>query len=86
MTASLRAISSAQHRQSVPRTLVVHARGDRPLQLHRGDVVRVYLTLFFKPSMIELAYNGSYVPSKGVKMTEAYASTLNIRSTFAAVC
>ena len=39
---------------------------------------RVYLTLFFKPSMIELAYNGSYVPLKGVKMTEAYASTLNI--------
>jgi ubiquinol-cytochrome c reductase cytochrome b subunit len=38
----------------------------------------VYLTLFFKPSMIELAYNGSYVPLKGVKMTEAYASTLNI--------
>ena len=26
--------------------------------------------------MIELAYNGSYVPLKGVKMTEAYASTL----------
>jgi ubiquinol-cytochrome c reductase cytochrome b subunit len=38
----------------------------------------VYLTLFFKPSMIELVYNGSYVPLKGVKMTEAYASTLNI--------
>ncbi len=38
----------------------------------------VYLTFFFKPSMIELVYDGSYVPLKGVKMTEAYASTLNI--------
>jgi len=38
----------------------------------------VYLTLFFKPSMIELAYNGSYVPLKGVEMSEAYASTLDI--------
>jgi quinol---cytochrome-c reductase cytochrome b subunit len=38
----------------------------------------VYLTLFFKPSMIEIAYNGSYVPLKGVKMSEAYASTLDI--------
>ena len=38
----------------------------------------VYLTLFFKPSMIEIAYNGSYVPLKGVQMSEAYASTLDI--------
>ncbi|MCU0280042.1 MAG: cytochrome b [Candidatus Nanopelagicales bacterium] len=38
----------------------------------------VYLTLFFKPSMIEIAYNGSYVPLKGIKMSEAYASTLDI--------
>lgn len=38
----------------------------------------VYLTLFFKPSMIEIVYNGSYVPLKGVEMSEAYASTLDI--------
>lgn len=37
-----------------------------------------YLTLFFKPSMVEIVYNGSYVPLKGVKMTEAYESALNI--------
>ena len=37
-----------------------------------------FLTLFFKPSMIELVYDGSYVPLKGIKMTEAYASTLDI--------
>ena len=37
-----------------------------------------YLTLWFKPSMVEIVYNGSYVPLKGVKMSEAFASTLNI--------
>ena len=37
-----------------------------------------YLTLWFKPSMVEVIYNGSYVPLKGVKMSEAFASTLNI--------
>ncbi len=38
----------------------------------------VFLTLFFKPSMIEVVYDGSYVPLKGVTMSEAYASSLNI--------
>ncbi len=38
----------------------------------------VFLTLFFKPSMIEVIYDGSYVPLKGIKMSEAYASTLDI--------
>ena len=38
----------------------------------------VYLTLFFKPSMVEVIYNGSYVPLKGIEMSEAYASTLDI--------
>lgn len=37
-----------------------------------------YLTLWFKPSMTEVIYNGSYVPLKGIKMSEAYASTLDI--------
>ncbi|MDQ5975255.1 MAG: ubiquinol-cytochrome c reductase cytochrome b subunit [Actinomycetota bacterium] len=37
-----------------------------------------FLTLFFKPSMIEVIYDGSYVPLKGVKMSEAYASSLDI--------
>ncbi|MBU6245235.1 MAG: ubiquinol-cytochrome c reductase cytochrome b subunit [Actinomycetales bacterium] len=37
-----------------------------------------YLTLFFKPSMVEVVYDGSYVPLKGVQMSEAYASTLDI--------
>jgi ubiquinol-cytochrome c reductase cytochrome b subunit len=38
----------------------------------------IYLTLFFKPSMTEIVYNGSYAPLQGVKMSEAYASTLDI--------
>ncbi|HYO18076.1 MAG TPA: cytochrome b N-terminal domain-containing protein, partial [Dermatophilaceae bacterium] len=38
----------------------------------------VYLTLWFNPSMIEVVYDGSYAPLKGVKMSEAMASTLNI--------
>lgn len=37
-----------------------------------------YLTLWFKPSMTEIIYNGSYMPLKGVKMSEAYSSTLDI--------
>ncbi|MCF6522966.1 ubiquinol-cytochrome c reductase cytochrome b subunit [Streptomyces sp. JJ36] len=38
----------------------------------------VYLTLFFTPSMAEVEYHGAYVPMHGVRMTEAYASTLDI--------
>ncbi|WP_242889635.1 cytochrome bc1 complex cytochrome b subunit [Actinomadura litoris] len=38
----------------------------------------VYLTLFFKPSMHEVIYNGSYTKLRGVKMSEAYASSLKI--------
>jgi ubiquinol-cytochrome c reductase cytochrome b subunit len=37
-----------------------------------------YLTLFFKPSMVEVVYQGSYVPLKGIEMSEAYASSLDI--------
>ncbi|MEU0219733.1 cytochrome bc complex cytochrome b subunit [Streptomyces sp. NPDC006265] len=38
----------------------------------------VYLTLFFHPSTNEVTYQGSYVPLNGVRMSEAYASTLDI--------
>ncbi|CAL9281448.1 cytochrome bc1 complex cytochrome b subunit [Streptomyces sp. SudanB52_2052] len=38
----------------------------------------VYLTLFFHPSMNEVVYDGSYPPLNGVRMSEAYASTLDI--------
>ena len=37
-----------------------------------------YLALFFKPSMTEIAYHGTYIPLNGIKMSEAYASTINI--------
>ncbi|MBO2462808.1 cytochrome bc1 complex cytochrome b subunit [Actinomadura violacea] len=38
----------------------------------------VFLTFFFKPSMTEVVYHGSYVPLRGVEMSEAYASTLRL--------
>ncbi|WP_424214136.1 cytochrome b [Streptomyces sp. BI20] len=38
----------------------------------------VYLTLFFHPSMNEVVYHGPYVPMQGVRMSEAFASTLHI--------
>ncbi|MEU9606750.1 cytochrome bc complex cytochrome b subunit [Streptomyces sp. NPDC048057] len=38
----------------------------------------VYLTLFFNPSMNEIVYNGSYVPMQGIKVSEAFASTMDI--------
>ncbi|THA60664.1 cytochrome bc complex cytochrome b subunit [Streptomyces sp. A0958] len=38
----------------------------------------VYLTLFFHPSMNEVVYHGPYEPMQGIRMSEAYASTLNI--------
>ena len=41
-------------------------------------ITGTYLTLFFKPSMIEVMYDGSYIPLKGVMMSEAYSSTLDI--------
>ncbi|REF34900.1 cytochrome b [Thermasporomyces composti] len=37
-----------------------------------------FLTLWFKPSMQEVVYDGSYGPLRGVHMSEAFASTLNI--------
>lgn len=38
----------------------------------------VFLTLFYKPSLVEVVYDGSYVPLRGIMMSEAYASTLEI--------
>src|SRR4249919_2263390 len=37
-----------------------------------------FLTLWFRPSMGETVYNGSYDQLRGLEMSEAYASTLNI--------
>src|SRR5918992_1153177 len=38
----------------------------------------VFLTLWFKPSMAEVVYDGSYDELRGLHMSEAYASTLEI--------
>lgn len=38
----------------------------------------VWLTFFFKPEMREVVYDGSYRPLRGVRMSTAFASTLDI--------
>ncbi|WP_228813196.1 cytochrome bc1 complex cytochrome b subunit [Nocardia otitidiscaviarum] len=38
----------------------------------------VYLTLFFDPSMAHVVYDGTYQPLRGVTMSRAYESTLEI--------
>jgi len=37
-----------------------------------------FLTFFFQASMAEVVYDGSYAPLKGLEMSAAYASTLDI--------
>src|SRR6201994_3482002 len=41
-------------------------------------ITGIYLTLFFDPSMIEVPYHGVYQPLRGVQMSRAYESALNI--------
>ncbi|WP_067462422.1 cytochrome bc1 complex cytochrome b subunit [Actinomadura macra] len=38
----------------------------------------VYLTLFFQPSSSSIVYDGSYAPLRGLRMSQAYASTLHL--------
>jgi ubiquinol-cytochrome c reductase cytochrome b subunit len=38
----------------------------------------IFLTIWFKPSMAEIEYEGSYELLRGLQMSEAYASTLNL--------
>ncbi len=38
----------------------------------------VFLTLWFKPSMAHVVYDGSYAPLREVEMSEAFASTLQL--------
>src|SRR6201991_3974692 len=37
-----------------------------------------FLTLWFQPTMTDVVYHGSYIPLRGVRMSEAYASALHI--------
>lgn len=41
-------------------------------------ITGVYLTLFFDPSMAEVTYNGVYQPLRGIEMSRAYETTLDI--------
>ena len=38
----------------------------------------IFLTFFFSPSAREVVYSGSYAPLRGVRMSQAYESLLNI--------
>ena len=37
-----------------------------------------FLTFFYRPSMVEVVYNGSYAPMRGLTLSDAYASSLEI--------
>ncbi|WP_425437684.1 cytochrome b [Mumia flava] len=37
-----------------------------------------FLAIWYQPSMNEITYNGSYEPMRGLEMSQAYASTLDI--------
>ncbi len=39
----------------------------------------VFLTLYDVPSQTEVIYHGAYAPLRGLKVSEAYASTVNLR-------
>src|ERR1700755_2448695 len=41
-------------------------------------ITGVYLTLFFDPSMTEVTYHGVYQPMRGVEMSRAYESALDV--------
>jgi ubiquinol-cytochrome c reductase cytochrome b subunit len=41
-------------------------------------ITGVPLMFWFKPSMTEVVYHGSYVPLRGVRMSQAFASTLGV--------
>lgn len=41
-------------------------------------VTGCYLTLFFDPSTAQTAYDGAYAPLRGLRMSQAYASTLDL--------
>jgi ubiquinol-cytochrome c reductase cytochrome b subunit len=41
-------------------------------------ITGVYLTLFFDPSMADVTYNGVYQPLRGVEMSRAYQTALDI--------
>jgi ubiquinol-cytochrome c reductase cytochrome b subunit len=38
----------------------------------------IYLTLFFEPSLAKTTYHGAYAPLRGVEMSEAYRSTVEL--------
>ncbi|MFC4051647.1 cytochrome bc complex cytochrome b subunit [Actinomadura syzygii] len=41
-------------------------------------ITGVYLTLFFRPGGMTVVYGGSYAPLRGIRMSEAYESTVHL--------
>lgn len=41
-------------------------------------VTGLFLSQFFQPSLTQVEYHGGYVPLQGIRMSEAYASTMRI--------
>jgi ubiquinol-cytochrome c reductase cytochrome b subunit len=41
-------------------------------------ITGVYMTFFFVPSVKDVVYHGSYAPLRGLHMSEAYQSTINL--------
>src|SRR5213592_437963 len=41
-------------------------------------ITGVYLTLFFDPSMAEVVYDGVYQPLRGIEMSRAYETAVDI--------
>ena len=66
-------------RQDLPRPLVVHAGGDRPV-LVRGAAGhgRVPVACTTSPPPSTIIYHGSYLPLRGERVSEAYASTVGL--------
>ena len=55
--------------QGLPGPLVVPARRDRAVLVHRAAADRHLPDAFFDPSMAEVGYNGSYAPLRGIEMS-----------------
>ena len=59
---------------------------DRPLQFIVLLLSGTFLTLFYKPSMVEVVYEGSYVPLRGWRCRRRTPPASSSASTFAVGC
>ena len=72
-------LAKKQAPQGLPRPLVLHARRDRAVELHRPAAHRrLPDPVVHARAWARSTYDGSYDQLRGIQMSEAYASTLNI--------